>query len=70
MAKKRTLNEYRQSKDFGYKNPKTETVIDDYYRKVDFDPQYIVDLIKNFPNDKELGSEIRKYHSHLKNVSQ
>ena len=70
MAKKRTLNEYRQNKEFGYKNPKTETVIDDYYRKVDFDPQYIVDLIKNFPNDKELGSEIRKYHSHLKNVSQ
>ena len=70
MAKKRTLNEYRQSKDFGYENPKTGTVIDDYYRKVDFDPQYIVDLIKNFPNDKELGSEIRKYHSHLKNVSQ
>jgi hypothetical protein len=70
MAKKRTLNEYRQNKEFGYKNPKTETVIDDYYRKVDFDPQHIVDLIKNFPNDKELGCEIRKYHLHLKNVSQ
>ena len=55
MEKNRTLNEYRQNKEFGYKNPKTETVIDDYYRKVDFDPQYIVDLIKNFPNDKELG---------------
>jgi hypothetical protein len=53
MAKKRTLNEYRQSKDFGYKNPKTETVVEDYYRKVNFDPQHIVDLIKNFPNDTE-----------------
>jgi hypothetical protein len=70
MAKKRTLNEYRQSKDFGYKNPKTETVVEDYYRKVNFDPQHIVDLIKNFPNDTELGFEIRNYYSHLKKVSQ
>ena len=67
MEKNRTLNEYRQNKEFGYKNPKTETVIDDYYRKVDFDPQYIVDLIKNFPNDSDLGKEIRKYYLHIKN---
>lgn len=69
MTKERTLNEYRQSKDFGYENPKTETVVEDYYRKVNFDPQHIVDLIKNFPNDKELGFEIRGYYSHLKKDS-
>ncbi len=66
MAKKRTLNEYRQTKDSVYQTQK-EKIVKDYYRIVNFDPQYIVDLIKNFPNDKELGSEIRKYHSHLKN---
>lgn len=65
MTKERTLNEYRQSKDFGYENPKTGTIVEDYYRKVNFDPQHIVDLIKNFPNDKELGFEIRKYYLHL-----
>ncbi|MDB4326317.1 hypothetical protein N9966_00730 [bacterium] len=69
MSKKRTLNEYRQNKDFGYKKPKTETIIDDYYRKVDFDPQYIVDLIKENPNDTDLGEAIRKYYLQLKKIS-
>ncbi len=70
MTKKRTLNEYRQSKDFGYKRPiKKHTIVGDYYRTVNFDPQYIVDLIKKYPNNQDLGSEIRKYYSYLKNIS-
>ena len=66
MPKKRTLNEYRQSKDFGYKPPKNHKVVEDYYRTVNFDPQYMVDLIKKFPNDQDLGAEVRKYYSFLK----
>ena len=70
MAKKRTLNELRQNKDFGYRAPiqKNETV-KNYYDKVDFDPQYLVDLIKNFPNDYDLGGEFRKYFLSLKQSS-
>lgn len=67
MPKERTLNEYRQSKDFGYNPPKNHKMVKDYYRKVNFDPQYMVDLIKKFPNDKELGREIRNYYLDLKN---
>lgn len=58
MTKKRTLNEIRQVKDSVYTPPKT---VGNYYRKVNFDSQYLVDLIKNFPNDSDLGCEIRKY---------
>jgi hypothetical protein len=68
MPKKRTLNELRQNKDFGYKPPIQESeTVKDYYRKVKFDSQYIVDLIKKFPNDQDLGAEIKKYFSFLKN---
>lgn len=66
MPKKRTLNEYRQSKDFGYKAPIKEGAVKDYYRKVDFDSQFIIDLIKKYPNDQDLGEELRKYYSFLK----
>jgi len=65
MAKKRTLNEIRQVKDSVYDTTKTK-VVNEYYRKVNFDSQYVIDLIKEFPNDKELGSEIRKYYNSLK----
>ena len=41
-------------------------VENEYYRKVNFDPQYIVDLIRELPNDGELGKEIRKYYISLK----
>ena len=65
MTKDRTLNEFRQVKDSFYDTTKTK-VINDYYRKVNFDSQYVIDLIKEFPNDKELGKEIRKYYLSLK----
>lgn len=65
MSKERTLNEYRQFKDNVYDTTKTK-VVNEYYRKVNFDAQYVVDLIKEFPNDRELGKEIRKYYLSLK----
>jgi hypothetical protein len=42
-------------------------VENEYYRKVNFNPQYIVDLIRKLPNDGELGKKIRKYSISLKN---
>jgi hypothetical protein len=38
MPKKRTLNELRQNKDFGYKPPIQESeTVKDYYQKVKFE---------------------------------
>ena len=65
MSKERTIDELRQVKTYGYTTPKTK-VVNEYYRKVNFDCQYIVDLIREYPNDKELGKEIRNYYNSLK----
>jgi len=65
-SKQRTMDELRQVKTYGYTTPKPK-VVNEYYRKVNFDPQHIVDLIRKFPNDYVLGKEIRKYYLHLKN---
>ena len=65
MSKERTLNEYRQVKDNVYDTTKTK-VVNEYYRKVSFDAKYVVDLIQEYPNDKELGREIRNYYLNLK----
>lgn len=59
MTKKRTLNEHREVKDSVYET-----------KKIDFDSQYLTDLVKKFPNDKDLGSEIRKYFLFLKQNNQ
>lgn len=64
MVKKRTLNELRQVKDSVYIAPK---IVNDYFVKINLDPQYVVDLIKKYPNDQELGGELRKYYNSLKN---
>ncbi len=63
MGKERTLDELRQVKDSVYVQPK---IVNDYYRKVNFDCQYVVDLIKEYPNNTELGKEIRNYYESLK----
>ena len=63
MSKERTIDELRQVKTYGYSTPK---VVNEYYRKVNFDPQYIVDLIREYPNNQDLGKEIRKYYNSLK----
>jgi len=64
-TKKRTLNELRQSKPFGYKPPKSH--FEFVKGTVNFDNHYISDLIKKYPNDADLGKELRKYYLHLKN---
>lgn len=64
MAKERTLNEYRQTKDSVYKHPKKDELDE---MKNSFDSQYIMDLVEEFPNDQELGREVRKYILFLKN---
>ena len=69
MAKKRTLDELRQVKDSVYTPPKSK-LVNEYYSKVNFDSQYLVDLIKNFPNNYDLGNEFRKYFLSLKQDSQ
>ena len=55
VVKKISLNELRQEKEFGYKHP----VID--YKKINVDPQYIIDLVKKYPNDYDLGKQVRNY---------
>ncbi len=65
MSKERTLNEIRQVKDSVYDTTKTK-VVNDFYVKVNFDCQYVVDLIKEFPNETELGREIKNYYNTLK----
>jgi hypothetical protein len=64
MTKKRNINEYRQVRDSVYTHPDKEK---GYYRGVKFDSMYVVELIKNFPNDQELGKEIREYFNSIKN---
>jgi len=63
MSKKRTISEYRQVKDSVYDHPNK---VKDYYKNINFDPQYIVDLIIEYPNDQDLGKEMRKYFNMLK----
>jgi hypothetical protein len=63
MSKERTLDELRQVKDSVYVAPK---IVNEYYRKVNFDCQYVIDLIKEYPNNTELGKEIRNYYESLK----
>lgn len=64
-SKKRTINELRQVKSFGYTPPKTK-IVNDFYRKVNFDCQHVVNLIKEYPNETELGREIKNYYNSLK----
>jgi hypothetical protein len=59
MGKERTLDELRQVKDSVYVQPK---IVNDYYMKINFDSQYII----VYPNDQELGKEIRNYYNSLK----
>jgi hypothetical protein len=51
-TKKRSLNEYRQSKEYGYTNPTTV--------KRNSTETRIITLIKKFPNNSELGEAVRR----------
>ncbi len=63
------MNKEPKEKTIVYDTPKTKVIPrrQDFYRKVNFDPQHIVDLIQEYPNDKELGREIRSYYLSLTN---
>ncbi len=65
MEKKRTLDEYRQTKDTVYRKP-TE-VVQDYHKTINLNQRIIIDLIEKYPNDADLGKEMRKYYLHIKN---
>jgi hypothetical protein len=67
MTKQEDLYQYllRMGDDSFYDATKTK-VINEYYRKVNFDCQYVVDLIKEYPNNEELGKTIRNYYESLK----
>jgi len=67
MTKQEDLYQYllRMGDDSFYDTTKTK-VINEYYRKVNFDCQYVVDLIKEYPNNEELGIQIRSYYDSLK----
>ena len=67
MTKQEDLYQYllRMGDDSFYDTTKTK-VINEYYRKVNFDCQYVVDLIKEYPNETELGKEIISYYHSLK----
>ena len=59
MTKKtRTLNELRQVKDSVYKTPKVKV-------EEDFNPKHIMELVQKYPNDRDLGTNIREYYLHL-----
>ena len=45
---------------------KKEILVEDYYINVNFDCQHVVDLIKQYPNNTELGNAIRSYYESLK----
>jgi hypothetical protein len=56
MSKKRTLNELRQVKTFGYRPP-----INHDEKKACEPLNEIEKMVENTPNDMELGAKIRHY---------
>jgi len=59
MTKKtRTLNELRQVKDSVYRMPKVKI-------EEDFNLKQVIELIKKYPNDRDLGAKIREHYVHL-----
>jgi hypothetical protein len=61
--KVRTLNELRQEKEFGYKQPTKKIVINS---EPNLDSKEVIKLIKQYPNDYELGGALRKYYLNKK----
>ena len=64
MTKERPKETKIASKDSVYKHPKESGLNE---MKNNLDSQYIMDLVEEFPNDQELGHEVRKYILFLKN---
>jgi hypothetical protein len=55
VVKQRSLNELRQEKEFGYKHPSVQK------KKINVDPHHIINLVRKYPNDMELGKKVRGY---------
>ena len=55
VVKQRSLNELRQEKEFGYKHPVVEK------KEINVDSKTIIDMVKKYPNDMELGKQVRNY---------
>ena len=55
VVKQRSLNELRQEKEFGYKHPATKN------KTIDVDSKHIIELMKKYPNDADLGKQVRSY---------
>jgi len=56
MSKKRTLNELRQVKTFGYRPPNSNQDSNECKPLTEIEK-----MVKNTPNDMELGAKIRYY---------
>lgn len=55
VVKQRSLNELRQEKEFGYKHPAAQK------KEINIDSKVILELVKKYPNDMDLGKEVRNY---------
>jgi hypothetical protein len=55
VVKQRSLNELRQEKEFGYKNPAVKK------KEIKVDSKVIIELVKKYPNDSDLGKKVRSY---------
>ena len=55
VVKQRSLNELRQEKEFGYKNPVVQK------KEINVDSKTIIELVKKHPNDADLGKKVRSY---------
>lgn len=55
VVKQRSLNELRQEKEFGYKPPVVQK------KEINVDSKVIIELVKKYPNDMDLGKEVRNY---------
>jgi len=55
VVKQRSLNELRQEKEFGYKHPVTKN------KPINVDSKHIIELMKKYPNDADLGKQVRSY---------
>ena len=59
VVKQRSLNELRQEKEFGYKHPVTKN------NSINVDSKHIIELVKKYPNDADLGKQVRSYLNQL-----
>ena len=59
VVKQRSLNELRQEKEVGYKHPAVQK------KEINVDSKVIIELVKKYPNDMELGKQVRSYLNQL-----